>query len=376
MGHPPSGISFNKSSGEVCLTGDAGTYNISVTYNDNEPDLYCSVSKTISVTFSDCECPLPTVSAGADQIINTCPEIVPSEVSFSGSISGAYTSYAWNFDDGSVEVTNTLSPTHVFPAGDNTYNVTLSVNSTCGPASDSVSVTIAEYEGPEAIIGDPNPGEICPGESYVTVYFDGSSSTGDIVTYDWDFGDGTVVPNDGSTPSHDYTAAGTYTVTLTVTDANGCIDTAETSVEITQCINTAPKVVGIPEEQAISAVSYQGSCIPTYKLTVSNYASDDVGDILTYSLVGDEGVNYPTGMTIDPGSGEIVWDPYCVYIGERCHQCGDVCVTVRVQDNGCCQPSYTDVVICIEVWNGWIDGGDYVGIGFDGCPIGKYLCLP
>jgi len=79
-------------------------------------------------------------------------------------------------------------------------------------------------------------------------------------------------------------------------------------------------------------------------------------------------------MTIDPDSGEIVWTPDCIYFGSRCHECGLVCVTVRVQDDGCCQPSYTDVKICIEVWYGWIDGGDYVGIGFEGCPIYKDAC--
>ena len=54
--------------------------------------------------------------------------------------------------------------------------------------------------------------------------FDGRASSdpdGTIARYDWSFGDGTALPNGGPTPGHVYAAAGTYAVTLTVTDADG-----------------------------------------------------------------------------------------------------------------------------------------------------------
>jgi DNA-binding beta-propeller fold protein YncE len=55
--------------------------------------------------------------------------------------------------------------------------------------------------------------------------FNGSGSAdadAAIVRYDWSFGDGTSAANAGATPSHSYRSAGRYTVTLTVTDADGC----------------------------------------------------------------------------------------------------------------------------------------------------------
>ncbi|UCF07325.1 MAG: SBBP repeat-containing protein [Thermoplasmata archaeon] len=68
------------------------------------------------------------------------------------------------------------------------------------------------------------------------VYFDGSGSfdfNGTIVNYDWDFGDGSP-HGTGPTPTHIYTSPGTYTVTLTVTDADGMQgnDTCVITVEI------------------------------------------------------------------------------------------------------------------------------------------------
>jgi DNA-binding beta-propeller fold protein YncE len=44
---------------------------------------------------------------------------------------------------------------------------------------------------------------------------------GSIVRYDWDFGDGTLLPNGGPTPTHVYSRPGTYIARLVVTDNEG-----------------------------------------------------------------------------------------------------------------------------------------------------------
>ena len=48
-----------------------------------------------------------------------------------------------------------------------------------------------------------------------------TDSDGSIVRYDWDFGDGTLLPNGGPTPQHTYTRPGTYVARLVVTDNEG-----------------------------------------------------------------------------------------------------------------------------------------------------------
>lgn len=55
--------------------------------------------------------------------------------------------------------------------------------------------------------------------------FDATASSdrdGTVARYDWNFGDGTVLPNGGSRPTHIYQYPGTFRATVTVTDNEGC----------------------------------------------------------------------------------------------------------------------------------------------------------
>lgn len=72
------------------------------------------------------------------------------------------------------------------------------------------------------------------------ITFDASASTlggFPIVSYEWDFGDGRT--GEGQTIERAYTAAGTYTVTLTVTDSNRGTSVASEVVTVAdQCVGT------------------------------------------------------------------------------------------------------------------------------------------
>ncbi|MFZ1333086.1 MAG: PKD domain-containing protein [Flavobacteriales bacterium] len=72
-----------------------------------------------------------------------------------------------------------------------------------------------------ASISEAAPARICPGE---TISFDGSASTSaggfNIVSYTWDFADGTTAT--GTTVDHAFAETGDYLVQLTIEDDNGC----------------------------------------------------------------------------------------------------------------------------------------------------------
>ncbi|HTL83462.1 MAG TPA: gliding motility-associated C-terminal domain-containing protein, partial [Bacteroidia bacterium] len=55
-----------------------------------------------------------------------------------------------------------------------------------------------------------------------------------VTGWNWSFGDGNTSTSQNAT--NNYTGAGTYTVTLTVTDGNGCIDTAQSIVTVLEGI--------------------------------------------------------------------------------------------------------------------------------------------
>jgi len=97
------------------------------------------------------------------------------------------------------------------------YLVMLTVTDNRGAStSSSVTVTVAaQYAAPTAVISvDQISGR--------RVWLDGqrsSRSTGTIISYSWDFGDGRTAT--GGWLSHLYATAGRYWVTLTVTDNQG-----------------------------------------------------------------------------------------------------------------------------------------------------------
>jgi len=168
-------------------------------------------------------------------------------VSFDGSGSsdsdGDTLTFLWDFGDGSTG--SGVSPTHTYTAG-GTYTVTLVVND--GKVDSLPSITTAEITE----VNDPPVADAGPDQTAVVgeeVTFDGAGSydiDDGIVDYDWDFGDG--AKGSGETTTYIYSAAGSYTVTLEVTDIFGEKDTDTATVTVTAESALAIHVAGIAME--------------------------------------------------------------------------------------------------------------------------------
>src|SRR5438046_7433563 len=132
---------------------------------------------------------------------------------------------SWTFGDGATATSQ--NPAHTYAAG-GTYTVTLTVTDNQGATgSTSHSVTVSQPNQPPTAAFTAS----CSG---LTCRFTSSSSDpdGSIVAYSWTFGDGaTTTPQH---PSHPYSAGGSYTVTLTVTDNQGATGSTSHSVTVSQ----------------------------------------------------------------------------------------------------------------------------------------------
>jgi PKD repeat protein len=139
--------------------------------------------------------------------------------------------YVWNFGDGTTTTTTGPTATMVYQRA-GTYVATVTVTDDLGQsASASIRINIGG-SGVTAEI-TVSPAEPLVGQ---LVQFNGSGSLGaagsTITLWSWDFGDGTTFEATTPTASHAYTAAGTYTVRLTVTDSGGRTGTTTASVAV------------------------------------------------------------------------------------------------------------------------------------------------
>jgi PKD repeat protein len=148
---------------------------------------------------------------------------------------GAIAGYHWDFGDGKTSSSPTTFNIYNAPG---TYTVTLTVTDTSGCENDTSRYLIITTP---PVAHFSAPANNCLSE---TIHFSDLSNANDgyITTWTWDFGDGntqTILFPDPPDVSHDYTASGTFPVTLTVTDSYGCKQQEERLITV----NDSPEAV-------------------------------------------------------------------------------------------------------------------------------------
>lgn len=154
--------------------------------------------------------------------------IADLQVTFSdGSSDSDGTVASWNWDFGDGNTSTSQNPVYNYATG-GTFTVALTVTDDAGATdTSSQSVTVVA----------PN---VAPTAGFTTVITDlsvdftdtSSDSDGTVASWSWDFGDGNTSTTQN--PTNVYAAAGSYTVSLTVTDDEGATNTDSQTVTVTE----------------------------------------------------------------------------------------------------------------------------------------------
>lgn len=196
---------------------------------------------------------------------------VPFEVSFDGSPSreenGEIVDYKWDFDGDGKEDAAGKQVKYVYNQAGN-FNATLNVYDAQNKTGSAIMVVKVAAQGLQArVTADPVEG-VVP----LTVTLDASGSsypTGQIVSYEWDFGDGTPKRIDVSKVTYKYTQIGTFTASVTAIASDGSRSTT------TLPINVRP----VPLKSCFEASATQGAA----PLTVEFDPRCSTGTVASYN---------------------------------------------------------------------------------------------
>ncbi|MBA3044023.1 PKD domain-containing protein, partial [archaeon] len=225
-----------------------GAHTVTINVNDKAGKVATQASWQFTISLPDTTPPanLSIIITGTGETVYNTSTTVTLTLSAVDAVSMMISNDVY-FSGATWETYNT-SKTWTLSTGDGVKTVYFKCKDTAGNVADPVSDTIILDTTPPTATITADKTAIYTGE---TVQFTGSTSEPTGATYLWIFGDG--VTSDVQSPSHKYTAKGTYTATLTVTDVHGLESTA-TSVTITVKEKPEPSIPGFEVLALIAAM--------------------------------------------------------------------------------------------------------------------------
>ena len=221
------GSPHGAASGSVTHTyATAGTYTVTLLVTDSHEG---TGTRTATITAAPDQLPVASLTPSAT-LVQTATAM-SFEVTGTDADAGAgdTLSFDLDFGDGSTHSTASGTVPHAY-ASSGTYTVTLTVRDLHGGVATKTATIVADgfptaSLSPAAItIEAGNPVNFTAGGS--------DPDTGDTLSYDLDFADGTVHGTAPGAVSHVYTAGGTFLASLTVTDSHGAKATRVSSVTV------------------------------------------------------------------------------------------------------------------------------------------------
>jgi gliding motility-associated-like protein len=287
-----------------------GVYTVTLTAQDGGSG--CASTATLVITIQPVNSAFSTAASYVAS--GSCPPVL---VQFTNT-SANYISYTWNFGDGET-VSNVPDPSHVYQ-NPGTYLVTLTVLGDNGQTTTTVDSVVVLT--PAAVLAAAVPA-ICVGQA------DTLKSTGNtrVKSYNWDFGDGTVVSDTDSTVSHVYATAGTYQARLVVTDSLGCsaAAAADDAIDV-----HAPPIVGLTPPDPLVCLG-------------KGVAISAIGGV-TYSW--SPGASLSDSTVATPVASPVVNTVYTVTVADNIGCTGSDSIRVRVVQPETVQVSPDSTAIC------------------------------
>ena len=215
--------------------------------------------------------------ANFNHVQPSCSETTTQFTDYSVAPHGYIVEWHWDFDDGTdttIYFGGNPNVEHIY-TNSGTYNVSLIVKSSdscVNAALRDVIVTatpIAGFSFTNACFGS------------ITNFTDESTNTDnvDIVSWEWDFGDPVTGVNNRSTEQnavHQFSAIGSYVVSLTATNSNGCSDTFTDSITM----NVPPPV----------EFNYSSACLDTEIQFTVDTATTTITDITNWLWEFGDGI--------------------------------------------------------------------------------------
>jgi PKD repeat protein len=187
----------------------AGVYTVTLTASNACGNSVATKTDYITVTTPPCDLPVADFSG------TPISGDTPLNVAFTDNTTNNPTSWSWDFGDGATSTVQ--NPSHTYNTAGN-YTVSLTSTNSCGSDTqtkvDYITVTDPPCNLPVAgFSGTPTSGD-----TPLNVAFT-DNTTNSPTSWSWDFGDGGS--STAQNPSYTYNTAGSYTVSLTATNACG-----------------------------------------------------------------------------------------------------------------------------------------------------------
>ncbi|MBI3501166.1 MAG: PKD domain-containing protein [Bacteroidetes bacterium] len=198
----------------------SGTYNVTLVVTASPGN--CSATLTQVVTVN----PNPVANFSATSVC------IGNPTQFTDLSSGGGNSWSWNFGDGNTSTQQ--NPSNIY-ANPGNYVVSFTVTANPGGCFAVITQTVTVYPQANANFSSSTVCVNTPATQFTDLSVGAS-------TWSWNFGDPNSGPNNTSaqqSPSHSYTTAGNYSVTLIVASGQGCADT------LVQLITVNPKPTAV-----------------------------------------------------------------------------------------------------------------------------------